>query len=146
MNSQTTDLSQVTESNKAVVRRFNLEVIEQGKPGSAEDLMDSQLVNHSAPPGTDNGPKGMLNTFNNILRPALSDMKVTVHDQVAEGDKVTTRKSISGTHTGTLLGIEATGKPVNIDIIDVVRIKNGKYFEHWGVNTLPSVLQQLAKK
>ena len=90
-------------------------------------------------------PAGIIYTFNNILRPALPDLKVTIHHQMAEGDVVTTRKTIKGTHSGELLGISATGKQVSIDVIDMVRIKDGKYFEHWGINTLPSVLAQLAK-
>ena len=134
------------EQNKVVVRRFNLEVIEQGNISSFQELMDPQFVNHAAPPGADNGPNGMLNTFNNVLRPAFPDLKVIIHDQVAEGDLVTTRKAITGTHTGTLLGIAPTGTAVTIDVIDMVRIHNGRYYEHWGVNTLPAVLQQLAQR
>jgi predicted ester cyclase len=91
----------------------------------------------------DNGPQGMINTFNNVLRPAMPGIKVTIYEQVGEGDLVTTRKNISGTQTGMLMGIAPTGKKVSIDVIDIVRIKNGKYFEHWGGNTLPSALAQL---
>ena len=133
------------EQNKVVVRRFNQEVIEQGNVSSFQELMDPQFVNHAAPTGADNGPGGMLNTFNNVLRPAFPDLKVIIHDQVAEGDLVTTRKAITGTHTGTLLGIAPTGAAVTIDVIDLVRLRNGRYYEHWGMNTLPAVLQQLAQ-
>lgn len=131
------------EKNKAVVRRFNKEVIEDGNLKSFEELMDSKFVNHSAPAGADNGPQGMINTFNNVLRPAMPDLKVTIYQQVAEGDLVTTRKIICGKQTGTLMGIPPTGKKVSIDIIDIVKVKSGKYLEHWGINTLPLVLAQL---
>ncbi|GAB3789939.1 ester cyclase [Spirosoma horti] len=134
-----------TQLNKKAVRRFNQEVIAEGSLDSFNELMDDQFINHSAPPGTDNGSQGMINTFNNILRPALTDMKVIIHDQIAEGDLVTTRKTITGTHTGTLMGIPPTDRSVSIEVIDVVRLRNGKYVEHWGINTLPVVLQQLAK-
>ena len=87
----------------------------------------------------------MWNTFDTVLRPALEGLTVTIHDQVAEGDKVTTRKTISGTHTGTFLGVPATGKPVSIDVIDIVRVENGRYAEHWGINNLPTVLAGLKK-
>jgi predicted ester cyclase len=87
----------------------------------------------------------MWNTFQNILRPALSNLSVTIHDQIAEADKVTTRKTISGVHTGTLVGIPATGRDVEIDVIDIVRVEDGRYAEHWGLNTLSNVLAQLAK-
>ncbi|WP_342088108.1 ester cyclase [Dyadobacter sp. OTU695] len=133
----------MTEMNKAVVRRFNQEVIGEGNLESFKELMHEQFVNRSAPDGMSNGADGMLYFFNEILRPAMPDVHVTIHQQVAQGDLVTTRKTISGTHTGTLLGIPATGRVVNIDVIDIVRVKDGKYFEHWGITSLPEVLSQL---
>lgn len=132
-----------TEALKTVVRRFNKEVIEGGRRASFQELMDDSFVNRSAAAGAPSGPESMWNTFENVLRPALSGLKVGIHDQLCDGDKVTTRKSITGTHTGTLMGIAATGKPVSIDVIDIVRVRAGRYVEHWGINTLPAVLAQL---
>jgi predicted ester cyclase len=131
------------DTNKAVVRRFNEAVIERGDEGVFRELMSPDFVNHSAPPGAPRGPEGMIHTFNRILRPALPDLTVEIHDQIAEGDKVTTRKTIRGTHRGELLGVPATNRPVAIEVIDIVRIEGGRYVEHWGINTLSSVLVQL---
>lgn len=131
--------------NKAVVVRFNKEVIEQGNEKTFRQLMATDFVNRSAPPGAPSGPERMLFTFNRMLRPALPDLSVEIHDQIAEGDKVTTRKTIRGTHRGELLGIAPTGKCIEIDVIDIVRLANGRYAEHWGVNTLPSVLTALRR-
>ena len=130
---------------KAVVRRFNQEVIHEGNEAAFRALMAPDFVNHAAPPGTPNGPESMWNTFQNILRPALSGLRVTIHDQIAEGDKVTTRKTIAGTHTGPLMGTAATGREVAISVIDIVRVRDGRYVEHWGLNTLPQVLAELSK-
>lgn len=130
-------------ANKAVVTRFNNEVIERGDEAAFRELMAPGFVNRSASLGMPNGPEGLLHTFNKILRPALPDLTVEIHGQVAEGDKVTTRKTIRGTHRGELFGVPATNKPVAIDVIDIVRVKDGRYVEHWGVNTLASVLAQL---
>jgi len=107
--------------------------------------MAPDFVNRSVPPRMPNGPDSMWNTFQNVLRPALSDLKVTIHDQIAEGDKVTTRKTISGVHSGTLMGIPATGRDVAISVIDIVRVEDGRYAEHWGLNTLSNVLAALSK-
>lgn len=131
------------EFNKSVVRQFNEDVIVKGDRGAFERLMDPAFVNRSAPPGAPDGPESMWNTFQTMLRPALAGLAVTIHDQIAEGELVTTRKTITGTHSGTLMGIEATGRPVSIDVIDIVRVVDGRYVEHWGVNTLGSVLAQL---
>jgi predicted ester cyclase len=128
---------------KEVIRRFNEEVITRGDRAAFEALIAPGFVNHSAPPGASVGAEGMWKTFDSVLRPALAELTVTIHDQIGEGDRVTTRKTIAGIHAGSLLGIEATGKPVSIDVIDIVRVEDGRYAEHWGINTLPSVLAGL---
>ena len=124
-------------ANKAVVVRFNKEVIEQGNEATFRELMAPDFVNRTAPPGAPTGPEGMLATFNRVLRPAFPDLSVEIHDQVAEEDKVTTRKTIRGTHRGELLGIAPTGKRVEIDVIDIVRLANGRYVEHLGSEHAP---------
>lgn len=131
------------EANKAVVRRFNAQVISAGSRETFEALMTPGFVNRSAPPGAPDGPESMWNTFQNVLRPALRDLTVTIHDQIGEGDKVTTRKTITGIHDGPLMGIAPTGREVTIDVIDIVRLEGGRYAEHWGINTLAGVLSQL---
>lgn len=131
------------EQNKQVVQRFNREVIQAGDRGAFDELMSPDFVNHSAPPGTPSGADGMWSTFEHVLRPALAEMTVEIADQVAEGDKVTTRKCIRGTHVGALLGVPATGMAVQIEVIDIVRVQAGRYVEHWGVNTLSAVLAAL---
>lgn len=130
---------------KEVVRRFNIDVIQNGNETEFHALMAPDFINHAAPQGMPNGPESMWNTFQNVLRPALSNLTVTIHDQIAEGDKVTTRKTISGIHTGSLMGIPATGRDISISVLDIVRVRDGKYVEHWGLNTLAHVLAGLAE-
>jgi predicted ester cyclase len=132
-----------TVSPKQIVQRFNHEVIEQGRLDSFEALMDPEFVNWSAPSGAPQDGSGLWNTFEHLLRPALSDLRVEIHEQLCEGDKVATRKTVSGRHTGTLMGVPATGQTVHIDVIDIVTVREGRYVEHWGINTLTTVLAQL---
>lgn len=131
------------EKNKAAVQRFNKDVIERGDERTFHELMAPHFVNRTAAPGSPSGAEGMLHTFNRVLRPAFPDLRVEIHEQIAEGDKVVTRKTIHGTHRGELLGIPPTNKPISIDVIDIVRLENGQYVEHWGINTLPVVLASL---
>ncbi|SFK29006.1 ester cyclase [Rhodanobacter glycinis] len=130
-------------ANKEVVRRFNIEVIQEGRREAFDALMASDFVNRSAPAGTPNDAESMWNTFKNMLHPALTDLTVIIHEQIAEDDKVSTRKTIHGVHTGQLLGIAPTGNAISIDVIDVVRVRDGRYIEHWGINSLSSVLAGL---
>ena len=134
---------QLLAANKATVLRFNQQVIERGDDAAFAELMAPNFVNRTAAPGVPSGPEGMLYTFKRLLRPALPDLRVEIHEQLAEGDKVTTRKTIHGTHHGEFFGIPASHRRVAIDVIDIVRLENGRYAEHWGVNTLPAVLASL---
>lgn len=136
----------MSDENKEVVRRFNIEVIQNGNEVAFHALMSPDFINHAAPPGMPQGPESMWNTFQKVLRPALSNLKVVIHDQIAEADKVTTRKTISGIHSGTLLGVPATGRELTISVIDIVRIEGGRYAEHWGLNTLSNVIATLSRE
>ena len=134
----------MSDENKEVVRRFNFEVIQNGSEVAFQALMSPDFINHAAPPGMPQGPESMWDTFEKVLRPALSNLKIVIHDQIAEADKVTTRKTISGIHSGTLLGVPATGRELTISVIDIVRIEGGRYAEHWGLNTLSNVIATLS--
>ena len=52
-------------------------------------------------------------------------------------------KVFHGTHTGELLGIPPTGREVEILVIDVVRVADGRIVEHWGIVDRLGLLQQL---
>ena len=58
---------------------------------------------------------------------------------------VTTRKLLNGTHKGDFMGVPATGKAVQIQVIDIIRIKDGKYNDHWGMSNLAEVIAQLTE-
>jgi len=88
-----------TEQNKAVVTRFNKEIIEQGNLNSFKELVSDDVINHAAPAGSPNGPESMRYFLLEILRKGFPDVKVEILDQVAEADKVTTRKALHATHT-----------------------------------------------
>jgi predicted ester cyclase len=131
-----------TEINKAVVLRFNNDIIAKGNPASFDELMAPGFINHTAMPGISQGADGMKVVFD-ALHSGFPDIRVEIYDQIAEGDKVTTRKKILGTHTGNFMGITPTGQKVEINVIDIVTIRNGQYAEHWGSNNIPSVIAQL---
>ncbi|WP_213877114.1 ester cyclase [Pseudomonas sp. dw_358] len=130
-------------ANKAVVQRFNHEVIQACQREVFEALVAEDFVNRTAPPGQPAGRESLWMTFHDVLHPGLSELKVEILDQIAEDDRVTTRKRITGQHTGALMGIPATGRAVLIEVIDIVRVRDGQYVEHWGMNSLASVLAGL---
>ncbi len=132
-----------TEQNKAIVQRVNKEFIEGGNVDTVYELFAPDFINQTAPPGSPQGPEAIIYFFNHILKPSFPDLKVVIHDQMAEGDKVTTRKSFYAKHTGEFFGVPPTNKDVVMDIIDIIRLKDGKFAEHWGILDMQSLMAQL---
>ena len=77
------------------------------------------------------------------LRDIFPDLHLTVEDRVFGGDKVVARNTWTGTHRGTFLGIEPTGKQVTINTIDIWRVEGGKLAEHWDVIDIAGLQKQL---
>jgi predicted ester cyclase len=131
------------EQNKALVRRVNKEFIEGGNMNTFNEIFAEDFVNHTAPPGSPKNRDGVVYFFNHLLKPAFPDLKVEIHDMVAEGDKVTKRKSFHATHKGEFFGVLPTNKSVIMEVIDIIELRNGKYIGHWGILDLHSLMAQL---
>jgi steroid delta-isomerase-like uncharacterized protein len=130
------------ERNKQVVRRF-VDEYQTGRSDQAfAELLAPDVVDHSRPPGIAPGAEGVRQQFEGF-RAAFPDFRATVLDQIAEGDRVVTRKVFHGTHEGELMGIPATGREVEIHLIDIVRVAEGRIVEHWNVVDLLGVMRQL---
>lgn len=74
---------------------------------------------------------------------ALPDLTGTMEDLVISGDRVVGRFVYRGTHTGDFMGIPATGNTVEMRTIDIWRVENGMFVEHWDELNLLEVFQQL---
>ena len=131
------------EQNKALVRRLVEEVINQGNASVIDELLIPDFVEHEElPPGIPPGreaPKAMFT----MLRSAFPDIKATIEHLVAEGDEVAVHMTWTGTHSGEFMGIPPTGKSISINVIDIMRIAEGKFVEHWGVMDSMAMMQQL---
>jgi steroid delta-isomerase-like uncharacterized protein len=73
----------------------------------------------------------------------LPDVRVTMEDLLVCGDRVVGRFIYRGTHTGDLLGIPASGKPVEMRSIDIWRVRDGVFVEHWDELNLMQLFQQI---
>jgi predicted ester cyclase len=77
------------------------------------------------------------------LRTAFPDLHVRIDEQVAEGEKVVTRKTFLGTHGGEFMGVPATARPVAFEVIDILTVRDGRISEHRVVFDQLSIRQQL---
>jgi steroid delta-isomerase-like uncharacterized protein len=134
-----------TEENKAIVRRIFDEFLNTGDPDAADELFAADFVNHSPGRGAAPDREGMKQ-FITSLRRTFPDMKLTPDDLIAEGDKVTVRMTISGTHRGEIAGVSATGKQVAWDAISILRFADGKAVERWNISDELGLLRQLGVK
>jgi predicted ester cyclase len=74
---------------------------------------------------------------------AFPDLKITIQDQIAEGDKVMSRLSTTGTHKGDFQGIPATGNSVHMEGWTLDRIVDGKIVEHRTIDDVMTMMRQL---
>ena len=88
------------------------------------------------------GPAG-VKQFHDALLPAFPDMKLPLEDFVAEGDKVLVRLRVQGTHTGPFGDMAATGRQIDIGVLDLFQIRDGVLIEHWALLDNLGMLKQL---
>lgn len=119
-------------SNVALIRRWFDEVWNQGQLETIHELMAPECVGvgQGGPGVVIRGPQE-FEAFAEKLRAAFPDIRVTIEDGFEAGDKAVARWSATMTHQGDQLGVRATGKPIRITGISMVRIVNGKIVEGW---------------
>ena len=135
-------MTTASEAAKAVIRRNTAEVQGSGNWTLFDELFDDRFLDHTPQPGCTPDKAGALGLYKK-LRAAFPDFQAEIHWQRAEGNVITTYKTYHGTHEGDFLGVPATGKKIQFETVDAMRVENGKITEHWGVANLFSVLQQL---
>jgi steroid delta-isomerase-like uncharacterized protein len=106
-----------------------------------DELVARDYVNHN--PYAEQGLDGVKKVFGSILR-GVPDLKVTTEDVFTSkgGTKVVGRYRYEGTHTGNFMGYPASGSPILMRSIDIWRVSDGQFVEHWDeLNTLETFLQ-----
>jgi steroid delta-isomerase-like uncharacterized protein len=131
------------EDNAATYRRWFDEGCSRGNVDLVDALYAPDYVTHALGPDFPPTREG-LKQFIHALREGLPDLRCPVEEVVAEGDRVAGRFSLKGTHRGTLLGIPATGKSVDVGVMVIARFDAaGKWVEDWASWDQLGLLQQL---
>jgi predicted ester cyclase len=122
------------EENKVLVRRF-LKAQANADPDALEELLAPDFVDHSLQPDQEPGREGFIRSV--AEEPAIfSNLRATIDDQVAEGDKVTTRFTWRRIHDrGEFLGLAPTGMEIKTTAIVINRVSGGKIVEEWSEST-----------
>jgi predicted ester cyclase len=131
------------EKNKANFSAIPEEVFNKGNLAAIEELFTSDYVDHvPVPPGFPSGLAGVY-AFVTMFREGFPDLHYTVEDVIAEGDRVVGRVTVTGTNTGSFMGMPPTGKRATWTEIHVGRMVDGKLAEHWANTDQLGMLQQL---
>ena len=136
----------MSEDNKSLVRRF-FDAFNEGRLDEAVDeLVADDFVEHEEPPPgfpEADSDKESVRIFFRVFSEAFEGLRMDVEDLVAEGDQVAVRSRMRGTHRGEFMGIPPTGRSVDVEVIDWVRIRDGQAVEHWGVTDAAALMEQL---
>ncbi|MEV6557721.1 ester cyclase [Nocardia sp. NPDC051756] len=132
-------------NNTAIFGRFHdavnsgeLEVISR----MIRQVVDPAALLHTSVPVTGTGAEALERVWAMLLR-AFPDVRVTVEELIAKGDKVVCRSVVTGTHNGEFQGLAPTGKPVRYDEVFFLRFAGDRITEIWGLVDTFALRQQL---
>lgn len=129
-----------TDANKQLVLKLYA-ALNDGDVAAVSELVTPDYVENDPLPGQGCGRQGVIDRFSVIVNGLAP--RFTVHDVVAERDKVVVRWTNAGTHVGEFAGIPATGQAFTIGGIDIYRVAGGRLCEHWHQIDQLSMLGQL---
>jgi len=115
------------------------EAVNTGNVALLDKLVAPDYIEHSE------GFQGVEPFRQQIItfRAAFPDLHVTIEDLITDGGRFASRTMVTGTHTGDLMGMPATGKRISVQAVDIGRIENGQAKERWGGLDMYTLLTQL---
>ena len=129
--------------DRGVTVKHLYEAINAGDMDIFDDVVADDFVEHEELPGLEPSKEGVRAFFESFLA-AFPDLRMEPVDILESGDKVVARVKVTGTNQGEFLGAPATGKAIDVQLIDIIRVgDDGLAHEHWGVMDQLTMLQQL---
>ena len=128
------------EDNTARFRRLIELGFSGGDTAIVDELVAPGCIEHQR--GNPSGAEGAKEVIRTLHR-WLSDFSLTIEDLVTDGDVVWARNRARGVNTGSVMGHAPTGRPVELDVIDIARFEDGRVVEHWGIADQLGMMLQL---
>ena len=132
----------VQESNTQLCRDYFKAFLARDTGWMARHITPDFVRHDPGLPFAVQGPQGVAQLHDALL-PAFPDMELPLEDFVAEGEKVLVRLRVRGTHTGAFGDMPATGRAIDIGVLDLVQIRDGVLVEHWALLDNLGMLKQL---
>src|SRR5215211_7223133 len=132
----------VEEVNKAIFRRYVEEVTNRGNLELADEIFGRYLAHQPGGLVLERGPED-VKRFNGEFHSAFHNFRLSIDDQIAEGDKVVSRITVRGTHQRDFRGMAPTGKEIELKGITIFRFSpEGKVVETWDSYDQLSLMRQ----
>ncbi|MEA2433312.1 MAG: hypothetical protein QOG54_769 [Actinomycetota bacterium] len=106
-------------------------------------LLTPDFVEHETVPGIEGTGREVPKQFFGMVFAAFPDMRMEMEDILVDDNKVCWRLRMTGTNTGEFMGMPATGKKIDIEGIDILRMVGDQAAEHWGLTDDTKMMQQL---
>ena len=128
----------MSEQNKALVRKI-YQATESGDAAILDAVVTDDVIEHPLNPGQPPGREALKQIFGgfSVLVP---DLRITVEDIIAAGNRAAVRSTVTGTPAGPYLGVAPAGRPMRFEAIDIWRIEDGLVAEGWHVEDFAAVL------
>lgn len=127
---------------KATARRTWEQIFPVCDVDGLAEVIAADSIDHGARPDEPQGLEGATRTML-WLASVFSDQRWEIHQVIGEGDMIVVRCTHHGRHTGNLMGLPPTGRQVAYDYVHIVRYRDGKAVEHWGVRDDLTLMRQL---
>lgn len=133
----------MTESDhKPILRRYLQEVWNEANPSAVTRFAAPDFRRHQSALGEPLDTEGQISRIRGF-QAAFPDVTITVEDVVAQGDLIAFRSVMRGTHQGEFMGIPATGRTIEVGLLDLIRVEDGRFAEQWGGPDILDLLRQL---
>ncbi len=136
-NSDTSSDTRITD----VVRAF-YEPFRTGDTSTYSEVLAEDWVDIPLAPGQEQGPAGMAAQIA-LFRQAMPDYDVTHEDLVVDGDRVAVRNTVSGTHQGTFMGHQPTGRRIEMRTMDIHQVRDDRIVVTWHLEDFAGLMAQL---
>ena len=131
----------MTEKTREVARRLVEDVINAGDLDAFDELVSPAYVDRSDPGATygrDDYREQIVAT-----RRVFPDLRMSIEDEVVDGDRVALRLRWQATLRGRFMGVEGTGQRIDVTAIGILRVEDGRLVERWNETDVLGMLQQL---
>lgn len=128
--------------HRTLLERYFSRVWGDGDPEAVREFASPDYRRHVSPTSEPLGLDAQVARLQGI-RSAFPDVEIELVESATENDLISFRSVMRGTHQGTLMGIAATGRRIEVHLVDMIRVRDGRFVEQWGGPDMLDLLRQL---